>query len=216
MKNFLNKKGFTMAEMLVCLAIISVIATILIPTLVRVKPNKEKAMFKKTYSVAERIVYELVNDPELYPPSDSYVGFDNVKEVTYNGTTYGSDSVNEDAAKQKFCKLFAMKLNTVGPNDDGVFCSSTNANIENTPSFTTTDGVEWHMPISNFVDGNNISTESILVDVNGKKGPNNQDTSGSECNENVDRFEIKVRADGKMWVEGACAEEYISAPNIAN
>ena len=85
-----DKRGFTMAEMLVCLAIISVIATILIPTLGRIKPNKEKTMFKKAYQITERVIYELVNDPELYPATDINAGFDNIREVQYNGVSYGA------------------------------------------------------------------------------------------------------------------------------
>ena len=136
-----KKKGFTMAEMLVCLAVISVVATILIPTLGRIKPDKEKTMFKKAYSIAERVIYELVNDGELYPSTDIHAGFDNVKEVMYNDETYGAEideSLNVQpeegdteeeiaqkllkqqqyqaqthAAKSKFCQLFAMKLNTL-------------------------------------------------------------------------------------------------------
>ena len=72
------KSGFTLAELMVCLTIIAVISTILIPTLGRVRPNKSKAMFKKAYNISERVVYELVNDQELYPTTDENVGIDNV------------------------------------------------------------------------------------------------------------------------------------------
>ena len=88
-----------MAEMLICLGLIAALAAILIPSLGQFKPDRNKMMFKKAYLLTERIVYELVNDEDLYKSGTGVVGFDNVDEVTYNGVTFGG--------KDKFCRLFA-------------------------------------------------------------------------------------------------------------
>ena len=289
-----NRTGFTMAELLVCLAIISVIATILIPTLHNIHPDKEKTMFKKAYSISERVVEELVNDPELYPDNGINVGFDNVGAVTYNGITYGagSSTFNEQQmideltsscgelaensaertacerkraaqlrpdtyARIKFCRLFAMKLNTLerdtsdeGTNEDAITLNCKNAalamdeedvteddddqwqhntnnnfgetgenadNEDNRNSFTTTDGMIWRMPYTNFTErdtnGNGVpSLATIWVDVNGNRPPNISDSTTGTCDPdaNIDRFSITVRADGKMTVNGVCAREYVS------
>ena len=95
------KFGFTLAEVMVCLAIISVLATILIPTLGQFKPNKTKTMFKKAYQVSERVIYELVNDNELYPAGDGVYGLDNVAKVKYGNENYGDDD-NQSSAAAKF------------------------------------------------------------------------------------------------------------------
>lgn len=279
----MNRTGFTMAELLVCLAIISVIATILIPTLHSIHPDKEKTMFKKAYSLSERVVEELVNDPELYPDNGINVGFDNVGSVTYNGITYGAGSStlseteittvltsncgnypensddriacerdqastirNLKDARIKFCRLFAMKLNTLEDADTiTTNCeNAAHANLEEetaeddntqwnnntnnafgtrgTNTFTTTDGMIWRMPYTNFTElrddgGASPSLAVIWVDVNGDKAPNQADIDlianpNATCDpdENIDRFSITIRADGKMTVNGACAREYVS------
>lgn len=201
MKNILNKrKGFTLAELMVCLAIISVIATLLMPAINKLRPNKSKVMFKKAYYLTERIVSELVNDEESYPFVEDRVGFDNVDEVEFNDVTYSGAS--------KFCQLFALKLNTLSGDSNCV------ANVDwNNPSFITTDGVKWIIPVTDFA--NTDIYESILIDVNGENGPNCSDseTDTSACPQ-PDRFELKVRADGKMKVDGIMARDYVGSTNM--
>lgn len=253
-----------------------------------IHPDKEKTMFKKAYSLTERVVEELVNDPELYPDNGINVGFDNVGQVRYNGVTYGAGSstlseqevleaFNADCgayeegsderdscqlnkasairdlknARIKFCRLFAMKLNTLESDNDDTHTITTNCenaaraglepnttdddnsqwnnNTNNafgsrgTNSFTTTDGMIWRMPYTNFTElrqdgsGADPSLATIWIDVNGEKAPNQADTdltvnANATCDHdaNIDRFSITVRADGKMTVNGACAREYVS------
>lgn len=196
-----NKKlGFTLAELMVCLAIISVIATLLMPAINKLRPNKNKVMFKKAYYLTERIVSELVNDEESYPFVEDKVGFDNTSEVEFNDIAYSGNS--------KFCKLFALKLNTLSEDAN---CTG-GASWEN-PSFTTTDGVKWILPVTDFADPDEYY--SILVDVNGDNEPNCQDSEDdlSACPE-PDQFAFKLRPDGKMRVDGLKAIEYVGSTNM--
>ena len=90
------------------------------------------------------------------------------------------------------------------------------------PSFTTTDGVEWYLPATDF--DSTTTTKGyypIFIDVNGSNPPNNSDlyaltTTNNTCsqhlentNRDVDRFAILVRADGKIEEPGVCAREYL-------
>ena len=70
----LFKNGFTIAEMLICLGIISVVVAIMIPAVMSKKPNKNRSLFRKAYYNFERAVYELVNDESVFPShkSDDY------------------------------------------------------------------------------------------------------------------------------------------------
>ena len=197
---FNKKYGYTLSEILVTLAILGVLISVMLPTIVRVNPNKQKALFKKAYYVAERIVYELVNDDDVYPIAPGTSGFDNVGEVTYLGISYGSDT---DAAlqKSKFCKLFARKVNTIS---DEANCDSAHTSYYN-PAFYTTDGIAWSMPYTLFPSN---TQQIIRVDVNGATKPNC--VYNSKC-PNPDRFEIYVSVDGKMSVEGVKEKEYLKS-----
>ena len=219
MKTKFLKSAFTLAEVIVCLAVLSVLATILIPTLGQFKPNKTKTMFKKSYQVAERIIYEIVNDSELYPDVDGVYGFDNVGLITYNGSSYGSNTPSTDDAKCKFTKLFAMKLNTLSQNPNcNNYTWTDGSNVSG--SFTTTDGVIWALPKSNFTAGDStgVAWKKIMIDVNGSKAPNTMDLEGDndKCTNDVDRFTLYVRSDGLIGVKGACAREYMNELNIVS
>lgn len=116
-------KGFTLAELMVCLALISIIATLMMPAISKLKPNKNKIMFKKAYSITERVVSELIDDNDLYPTGDEYQGFDNTTEVYSSDTMQAiakSSSASETDVKnargaicsgsKKFACLFMNKL----------------------------------------------------------------------------------------------------------
>ncbi len=198
--------AFTLAELMVCLTIIAVISTILIPTLSKLRPNRSKAMFKKAYNIAERIVYELVNDQELYPISDDTVGFDNTSEVQYNGVDYSGNT--------KFCKLFADRVNTLSSEPN---CTATAgfSSDNKTPTFTTTDGVEWILQLTSFADTTQYNDETvptIQIDVNGPEQPNCLD-GASGCID-PDRFKLFVRNDGKMKTVGPYAIKYMQELNM--
>ncbi len=191
-----NNKAFTLAEVMITMAILGILASILLPAVSKVRPNENKALFKKAYYVAERMVSELVNDETLYPIGEgTSVGLDNVSEVEYNDELYsGSD---------KFCKLFAAKVNTINNNISCVAGSRVPTD-SNVPSFVTTDGISWYMPYTDF-----DSDKSIIVDVNGDRKPNCS-YSATDCH-SPDRFEIFIQPDGKMYVTGVKEKEYLSS-----
>ena len=197
-------KAFTLAEVMVTLAVLGVLASLMLPIIGQVRPNKSKALFKKAYFVAERMVYEMVNDEDLYPNTGTFVGFDNVSEVTYLSHDYGHKTDNTKR-NSKFCEIFARKVNTTS---DTTHCDAAHAAFGATPSFETTDGVAWYMPFSNFSTTPQISR----VDVNGSNPPNCRQTAGNATScKNPDRFEIKVEKDGKIFVDGMKEIEYLQS-----
>ena len=193
------KSGYTLAEVMIVLAVLGILASILLPAISKVRPNRDKMMFKKAYHVAERIVYELVNNDDLYPAKDGeYKGFDNIEDANYNGDVYSGNT--------KFCSLFAQHVNTTA---DITTCSDTavvpaGAGTYTTPTFTTTDGIDWYMPISNFAD-----TVSVYVDINSEKGPNCY--SGADNCDKPDILSIKIKPDGKMFVDGTTEQNYLKS-----
>ena len=186
-------KAFTLAETLIVIAIIGILATITMTVLTGSMPDKKKAMFKKAYSVIERTVGEAVNDETLYPFKRDAIGFLNFAKADMLGLIddasddVGSDDGNVTLQKEKFCKIFSNKLNTVGVP-------------ANPCEFETTDGIAWQIPAGNFVDANEIK---VRVDINGDRDPNFNTfpMTAESCSDGENIFCINVRFDGKISVE---------------
>lgn len=232
----MKNKGFSLAEVVITLAIIGVVATLTMSTVFRHRPNQEMLMLKKVYYLAGRIVNELINDEDLYPANaaqtSTHSGFGYDDAATYHEVTYQGNT--------KFCKTFAARMNVKGDNEDAIKCESdySTPKQKETPkgTFTTIDDVVWFMPISSFrsngkdEDGNELSneeinednnrqaTQSIYVDVNGNEGPNclAQNFDNTECGpKGPDRFQIHVDRWGKMSPVGQISQEYLDSPNNA-
>ena len=188
-------KAFTLAEVMVVLAVMGILAAIMLPTIAGIRPNKNKAMFKKAYYIAERLVFEMVNDESLYPTTSDTVGLDNTYEAKlYDETFKGTD---------KFCKLFTRKVNTTSAT---INCVANRAVPTNAgPSFTTSDGIDWYMPITSF-----RNDAVIYVDVNGREKDPNCQYDANTC-KRPDIFQIKVKKDGKMYVDGTIESKYLGS-----
>lgn len=211
MKN--KNRAFTLAEVMVTMVILGILASILMPIVKDMYPDKNKVMFRKAYYVVERMVYELVNDEDLYPSSEGKSGLDNTVSVTYLGATFGGNSAG--TAKPKFCKLFAAKVNVSDINNincDGVHSIPFQAD-ENyvEPSFSTTDGVAYYMPYSDtFFEYDTITAATVpnlYIDVNGKQAPNCEYNSDS-CPK-PDIFGLYLCVDGRIKVKDNIAKEYL-------
>ena len=177
------KKAFTVAETLITLGIIGVIATLLLSTIVRQKPNAEMINFRKAYNLTTKIVYDMMQSSALYASPS----FSDTSQTTVE---VGGSRPSGNA---KFCLIFASYLNTKG----SINCTS-NAD----PTFTTLDGMKWKLPISNF-----SSQQTIMVDVNGNKKPNCEYNSNS-CKE-PDQFKIGINKEGKISITDTKALEYL-------
>ena len=202
------KKGFTLAEVLVTMAVIAVVGAITLPIMTRIKPNEEVIMLKKAYYLIGRTVNELINDDEFYPDDGQQGdngGFSNTSLAQYHGHTVQGIS--------KFCELFAFRMNVQG----AVQCENpTDGFADGQPpvgNFTSTDGMVWIVPIGDFAsgiapngDGTNIA-QTIWVDVNGNKGSNC--SSGNNNCDRPDRFPIAVDRWGRIYVEDEITRLYL-------
>lgn len=68
MKKLINNKfkAFTLAEVLLVMLILGVILSILVRTIIRVDPDKDKYMFLKSYHAVEEVVADSMNDGSKY------------------------------------------------------------------------------------------------------------------------------------------------------
>lgn len=204
------KQAFTIAELLIVLVVIGTIAVMMITSLSKAVPDKNKTLFKKGYSVLEKSVSELVNDESLYPFNPEYPGFVNNVQVEIPGQQLESDTSKrytnpENGNGEKFDRLFADKLNIM--SEEKTNCTS------GYTCYTTSDGIGWMLQKVNFGrSGTGTSPRKIvIIDTNGfGKEPNksiNEDLNG-------DRFQLEINFDGKIFIEGSTEQKYLSEHSL--
>lgn len=220
MKRF---KGFTLAELMVALAVIGIIVAVVTPAIVKTRPNKNKMMVKKTYYTVENIVSKLINDEKLYPDKRDFCyldesdsehgmcrwGFDDWEAASYEGESY--------LGPLKFPLLFKDHLNVSKDVDKCTLVGETTKPGGICPKFYTTDGVLWDISdtyqawiskpnkkVGTFKENIDDSTHKdtpgigkITIDVNGDEEPN---AVCNADNEDCDQYEIQILANGKMRI----------------
>lgn len=83
----MNKKGFTIAELLVTLSLIAILAVIVAPAVSNLVPDKNKAKVIKYHSLISEAIESILNDEDLYKPYVKYDVNDTESEepiITYN------------------------------------------------------------------------------------------------------------------------------------
>ncbi|MBR5304862.1 MAG: hypothetical protein IKU37_08570 [Candidatus Gastranaerophilales bacterium] len=208
------KKALSLAESMIVLIIIAFIAMLMLSTFNKLQPDKNKIMFKKAYSITERVVGELINDESIYPYDPNRLGFRNTDKACISGLTreecddcvpstefQGGCFGGGGLGKLKFMQFFARKLNIIGAPALG--------SPEYFSMFETTDGLKW--TILNSVNNNSWL---VIVDVNGDNGPNIPEMQSpmiyygdrfeeripNDLNRERDRLFILVGFDGRVRV----------------
>lgn len=196
-KNSLNF-AYTMAEILVVIGIIGVLAVIIMPIIIHAMPTKEEKMHQKMSYLIEQLALHLYDNEAYYPRTSDVtkLGFKNTDEVTVDGVKYGGGISTSLARKQKFCKLFAHQFN--GVDHGTVVCLD---NIESqSPSFRSSEGVDWWIPKTTFEESDNGQIKGfvkIKIDVNGyDKGQNC--TEGSVGCTKPDVFYYYIKTNGSI------------------
>ena len=175
------RKAFTLAEALITIAILGVLAAILIPVINDVRPDKDKITYKKAlYSVQSAISTAMESD---------------VYTMTANSAAYWGDKY---VKKGDFCKSVAEALNTSGKVDCTTYPSSYDY-----PNFITTDGIRfWGLeddPNKDRPEFYTSKTRDICVDrkmsVGERERMQNLRNNNGECDGGL---KIQIRYDGKI------------------
>lgn len=186
----LSHKGFTLAEILIALVVIGVLATMLAPTIQQLIPNSNTVLFKKAYSTLNTAITNMIND-EINYPSDQ-TGTDSGETVP-RGFNFTDFTTNTNPATglpvNKFCYFLTDQLSTTGtpycpPATGSAFAGWTAGQFG---TFTTSDGISWKLyfrdsdasPNTQFpmtaleATGTTDYSAMVFIDVNGDtKGPN--------------------------------------------
>ncbi len=215
-----NSKAFSLAEAVITLIFLSIIAAQLIPAVNATRPSTEKLLFKKAYSTIENTVSNIINDDNLYPVSYMSKTCNNLKETCQKGfleTTLGN--TNDPNQKGTYYAYHALidqsKCNSdKTPKLVRLFCASLNTtqatcpyeNNDNSCFFTTTDGMQWtvtqdsnstHYTPSCCHNMSGVRPMlTIMVDVNGNAEPN------TSTGVNIpDQYHVNVYYNGKIEVD---------------
>ena len=162
-------QGFTLAEILITLGIIGVIAAITMPSLIAAHKAKElESRFKKTYSVIS----------QAYILTKNTLGIDNIHE-TY---TYYDYDTNSYVFAEEFINEYNKNLKVIKTVD---FYSYKNYN--GTRTITENRGNDYPAPCNILPDGSSVNVSInadgdvttkkniwIAVDTNGPKGGPNK------------------------------------------
>jgi len=181
------KRAFTLSEALITLAIIGVLASILIPVINNVKPDKDKVTYKKALYDMQAAVSNAMDASAYNASSQSAAMWADKKSVS----------------ESDFCEAVADSLNTSGKVD----CSPAQASTYNNPNFITTDGTRfWGLEGQKFSLGENGEEKKLVRDVCIDRKMNqkelakaaiirNKTASNDDCGTGM---KIRVRYDGKV------------------
>lgn len=210
----MKKNAFTLAEVLITLGIIGVVAAMTLPTLIQ---NHQKQVYvnglKKALSISQNMVKQMQADEGVSDLGSTRLFSDGVCVVSdsENGScedSYGNPSVFEDIIPKylKVVKTCKGEACTQEVKFARVRCDENNKckNEIDTYSdhiyyvlpylrnriigFYTPDGMIFYIFPDNIWNGSYEKTVGIIVDVNGNKGPNIL---------NVDVFAFAIDKNGK-------------------
>lgn len=212
----MKKNAFTLAEVLITLGIIGVVAAMTLPTLIQ---NHQKQVYvnglKKALSISQNMVKQMQADEGVSDLGSTRLFSDGVCVLfdSENGScedSYGNPSVFEDIIPKylkvvKTCKGEACTQEVKSAwfhCDENNKCKNEINNYDNNYSicyllpylrnriigFYTPDGMIFYIFPDNRWNGSYEKTVGIIVDVNGNKGPNIL---------NVDVFAFAIDKNGK-------------------
>ncbi len=208
-KQIINPKtGFTLAEILLTMLIISVIMGLLIRAITRVDPDKDKVLFIKSYHAIEEIVRSSVND---YTKYDQNIYADGQVDESL-GELHLDLSYNPlPSAKIKYLDKGKEKTACPAKNDEDTTCDS-ELKQENAVCYYIAEQINTIGAINcdNNTDVNVKSSIGVcfrgLVDEN-KKGTYEIEIDPS-CAGAGKGYKVKIFRDGRVTVPKTSAKAY--------
>jgi len=186
-----GKKGFTLAELMIVLAVLAIIAAVLMPTVFNSMPDENRLKFKKGYYTLKRTIDAMVNSQEY---DDTAGNFGKKEKLAEGETLPWADATNDSDGSKFFCIQFADTLNTVQENCEtfikdleagitiekfnDVTSEKTSTDIDAKcakfmvegcsgadcgTNVETQDGIYWALPKDNFTDAHNEDNKSKTI-----------------------------------------------------
>lgn len=193
------KNGFTLAEALITIGMLGIVAAILVPVMNKIIPDSNITAFKQAYSVVSQAVSNMINDDDLYPSCRHLANSDGIiGPIGFNipsaailltmvaNTPNCTTGYVPDANTNKFCYLLSQQIRT----RRGIPVSCSQSTDENggptsagNTSFTSQNGMAWTIvsPAPQFPLNSTDYSTRIIVDVNGAMANSNDKIHGPDC-----------------------------------
>ena len=212
----MKKQGFTLAEALITVGIIGVVAALILPAVNNLKPDQNKVLYLKAHDALGYALHGLASNSKLFP---AYIQANDISAAEYpllNTEAPVEERYEDYTGRAKLCNLLALSMNV---NSSNVTCSDASYtfaaatfdnDFDNNISFTTQNGMQWRVVPQTYNIGENTAAyqSDIYVDVNGNKEPNciyNADN----CTD-PDRFMFLVDAKGNLYIGDPMGREYLA------
>lgn len=201
----MKKTGYTLAEILIAIAVVGVIAGLLLPMVGKIRPDMNKMLFLQTYDSIVQVTSKLASDERYYKPDDldwdysKYPLLDVDNKYKFNGKDYYS--------KTKYCELLAIGLNAQSEsckdNPNQVTAYSSPA------TFITPNGAQYWVK-TNIIDNTDSKSyqTDIYFDIDGAEG-NNCTYEANICTQ-PDRYRLLVSAEGEVFPSDSMSQYYLA------
>lgn len=203
----MQKKGFTLQEVLIAVAIVGVVAAMIVPSVQKIMPDKTKVQYIKVYNTLTTQINDILDDQSLY-----WTTYKSDGTPECEGLTCRKQPVVAPYSTDNYCQLntklpaiLAHRLNLAG---DPTYPSTPNI-TPSTTTFKTTDGTEWRFAIAYFSLSN---WYACLVDVTLSHEPNQTVATFSANNKDPLRFTFMIQKDGEVIPTDALGIVFLQNP----
>lgn len=216
----MKRRGFTLSEILIALAIVGVIAAITLPMASKMRPDVNKVLYLTTYDALNSALSNVIVNEKVYPKIENDLIFKNYPLAN----TFGNDIVA--GGRNKLCRALSGSFNILEDaseiaKDTDSACNNTYQEYEKSGfirSFTNKNGVEFMVTTSASYDtppkdGTTDLTyqTDLIIDINGVG--NGKDCMWSDTCKNPDRFSFRISADGEIQATDPAGAFYLVTRN---
>ncbi len=202
----MKEKGYTLAEVLIALGIVGVLAAVMLPMVNKYKPDTTKVLYLNTYDALAETISAAANNGGYYVRDNGTFSFEKHPFANLDDYTDNTNNSHRIAGGQnKLCRVMAENFNII---DELSTISSGNTVCRNnavynpdnfSADFTNKNGVAFMITTSTNApqkNNNNYQTD-IVIDINGINKGDNCIYNANSCKK-PDRFTFRVSADAEL------------------
>lgn len=206
----MKQRAYTLAEILIALGIIGVLAAVMLPMVNKYKPDTTKVLYLNTYDALAESVSAAANNRSYYIVDNGTYNFERYPFANLDAYIDSTNPAHRIAEGQnKLCRVLSENFNILEEPSviatGNVSCRNNAAAYDiNRPEtfradFTIKNGVEFMIATraNNPQPNNNNYETNIAIDINGAGNGNNCTYDRNNCRK-PDRFTFRVSADAAL------------------